>query len=345
MRQGSPKVGYWIFNYAPKWEAASKEVEALSTQFADTFETNVISMNLKNQKISLRGRVKYLPLPYALVGLPLVSNVASRFQINHIFASPGEHLLLPRLNKLNTVLTITKDTNSLGDFEKNAENLKKVKQIVVESKWHEELLLQLGIEHKAIHRIYPGTEIQHYQPATGPFKILFATSPPDLHGFLSRGVYLLIQVAKELPQVRFVLVWRERNYDKLAHLLAEADVSNVEVLNGYIPNMDEVYASVHAAILPGLASNSLKPCPHSGLDALAHGKPVLVSQPTSIADLIQKNQCGIAFEPTVECLGKAILQLVENYDLFQENCHATIKRTFSTDYFLAQYRQIYNDML
>ncbi|MBX2998265.1 MAG: glycosyltransferase family 4 protein [Caldilineaceae bacterium] len=345
MRQGSAKVGYWIFNYAPKWEAASKEVETLSTQLADTFDTSVISLNLKTQRIGLRGRVKYLPLPYALLGLPVLSNVASRYQINHIFASPGERLLLPRLNKFNMVLTITKDTNSLGDFEKNAENLKKVKHIVVESKWHEELLLQLGIEHPAIHRIYPGTEIKPYQPATGPFKILFATSPPDLHGFLSRGVYLLIQTAKQLPQVRFVLVWRERNYEKLANLLAEADVSNVDVLNGYIPNMDEVYASVHAAILPGLATNSLKPCPHSGLDALAHGKPVLVSRPTSIADLIHKNRCGLAFEPSVECLEKAILELAANYDLFQRNCHATIKRSFSPDYFLAQYRQIYDSML
>jgi glycosyltransferase involved in cell wall biosynthesis len=345
LRQGSPKVGYWIFNYAPKWEAASKEVEALSTQMADSFDTNVISMNLKTQRIGLRGRVKYLPLPYALLALPLLSRTAGSFQINHMFASPGESLLMPRLSKFNTVLTITKDTQSLEKFEKNADNLKKLKKIVVESKWHEELLLQLGIERQAIHRIYPGTEIRPYQPATGTFKILFATSPPNLHGFLSRGVYLLIQVAKQLPHVRFVLVWRESNYEKLANLLAEANVSNIEVLNGYIPDMEEVYASVHAAILPGLATNSLKPCPHSGLDALAHGKPILVSQPTSIADLIQKNRCGLAFEPSVECLEQCVLELVQNYDLYQKNCHPTITRNFSPDYFLAQYRQIYNTML
>jgi glycosyltransferase involved in cell wall biosynthesis len=341
----SAKVGYWIFNYAPKWEAASKEVERLSTQFADTFETNVISMNLKNQKVSLRGRVKYLPLPYALVGLPLLSRVAASFQINHFFASLGEYRLLPRLNRFNTVLTITKDTESLDDIEKNAGNLKTVKKIVVESEWHRELLLQVGIEREAVHLIYPGVETKPYQPATGQFKILFATSPLGSYGFLTRGVYLLIQVAQRLPQVRFVLVWRESNYEKLSNLLAEANVTNIDVLNGYIPDMDEVYRSAHAAILPGLASNSLKPCPHSGLEALAHGKPLLVSRPTSIANLIQQNRCGVVFEPTVECLERSILELMGSYNLYQKNCQPTIESNFSLDYFLAQYRQIYNLML
>jgi glycosyltransferase involved in cell wall biosynthesis len=94
-----------------------------------------------------------------------------------------------------------------------------------------------------------------------------------------------------------------------------------------------------------LTANSLKPCPHSGLDAMAHGKPVLVSQSTSIADLIQKNQCGMAFEPTVEGLECSILELMVNYKFYQKNCHPTIERSFSTDYFLSQYRQIYNTML
>lgn len=345
MKPGSHKVGYWIFNYAPKWEAASKEVEALSTQLADAYSTSVISMNLKDWRLGLNGSVKYLPLPYALVGLPLVSRIAASFQINHVFASPGERLLLPRLGTLNTVLTITKDTNSLANFEKNAENLKKLRKIVVESKWHQELLLQLGIDPSAIHRIHPGVEIKPYCPASGPFKLLFATSPPDLYGFLSRGVYLLIQVAQRLPQIEFILVWRDKNYDKLAALLAGISASNIKVINGYIPNMDEIYKTVHAAVLPGLASNSLKPCPHSGLEALAHGKPLLVSKPTSIADLIQENQCGLAFEPTVEHLEKSLLELMENFDFYQRNCHSTMQRNFSKDYFLTQYRQIYDSLL
>jgi hypothetical protein len=40
-----------------------------------------------------------------------------------------------------------------------------------------------------------------------------------------------------------------------------------------------------------------------------------------------------------------VLELVQNYDLYQKNCHPTITRNFSSDYFLAQYRRIYNAML
>jgi glycosyltransferase involved in cell wall biosynthesis len=277
--------------------------------------------------------------------LPFVSSLASGFRINHLFASHGEKLLLPRLNKHNTLLTITKDTHSLSDVERNVTHLKKLKYIVVESEWHRELLLQLGIGSAMIELIYPGISKIPYHEAPKPFKILFATSPPDKYGFLSRGLYLLIEVARRLPQIRFLLVWRERNHRKLRELLGGAPPPNIEILNGYIDNMDEVYQSAHATILPGLTANSLKPCPHSAIESLAHGKPVLISRPTSISRLIEKKGCGVVFDATVDSLEKGILTLTANYDRFREKCHSTIEENFSATFFLERYRQIYERML
>jgi glycosyltransferase involved in cell wall biosynthesis len=154
-----------------------------------------------------------------------------------------------------------------------------------------------------------------------------------------------LQAARRLPEVRFVFTWRKKNYAKLRELIDESGLKNVEVKNGFIPNMGEVYQSVHATILPGLTSGSLKPTPHSALDSLSYGKPVLVSRPSSIAKMVEQNHCGIVFDPSIDQLVQAINHLKENYDQYQSNCHPTIQNCFSDKFFIESYREIYAEML
>lgn len=342
---GQAKIAYWVYNYMPKWEAASMEVTALRSEFGKTYDTYLIAQNTISKQLSIFGKNKVLPLPFSLAALPLFPRIASSYHINHIFSSPAEPLLLPRIGHKNTILTITKDSDSLKGLEKNISHLKKLEYIVVESEWHKELLYQAGINGRRVRLIYPGAAVKAYQPASGPFKVLFATSPMSQDLFLSRGIFLILQAARQLPEIQFIFTWREKNYTRLSELIEEAGVSNVEVKNGFIPDMDQVYSSVHATVLPGLVSSSLKPTPHSALNSLAHGKPVLISRPTSIAPLVERNQCGVVFDPAVDQLVLAVRHLQENYPLYQQNCHPTIKNCFSDHYFFAGYRELYQNML
>jgi glycosyltransferase involved in cell wall biosynthesis len=339
------KIAYWTYNYAPKWEASSMEVNTLMKEFGNIYDTRLISQNLKSKKIKVRGKLKELPLPFSLLALPFFSKIASSFHINHLFSSPSEPILLPRISGKNTILTITKDSETLSKFEKNLRHLKKLAFIVVESEWHRELLLQAGIDRNKVKLVYPGTAIKNFHPAPGPFSIMFATSPLQEGQLLSRGIYLLMKAAAQLPEVRFILIWRNVDYDKLLRLTHQNGLRNVEVVNGYIPDMDNMYKSIHSVILPGLTTGSLKPAPHSALDALSNGKPVLISRPSSIAGLVDRNQCGVIFDPTTRSLVKAVRHLIDNYDLYQVNCHRTVERCFSETEFLENYRRIYESML
>jgi glycosyltransferase involved in cell wall biosynthesis len=341
----SDKIAYWAYNYAPQWEAASMEVDALMNAYRDRYDMVLIAQNLNTRTLHLRGNKKSLPLPFSLAALPYMKRLASSVQINHIFASPAEPILLPRIGGHNTILTVTKDADSLNKFEKNLPHLRKLRHIVVESEWHMELLYQAGLNSNTVQLIYPGSQVKPYVPAQGNFKILFATSPLNNDMFLARGIYLILRVAALLPQVQFILTWREMHYDHLKRLIEQDGLTNVEVRNGYIPNMNEVYHSVHATILPGLTSSSLKPAPHSALDSLAHGKPVLISSPSSIAGLIGRNQCGVVFEPSVDSLVQSIRHLMDHYDRYQPNCHPTIEQCFSRQFFLERYGEIYASML
>ena len=343
-REGRPRIGYWIFNYEPHWEAASKELDTLAGAFASIYGTRMISLNLNGRKTRLAGRDKHLPAPLALSALPLLMRAARSTSVNHIFASAGERILTPRLARLErTILTVTKGCSTLARYERNLTALKSLRRIVVESERHRDLLLQMGVPDRNIELIYPGIASESYRPAAMPFTIMFATSPKDGE-LLTRGIYLMIRAAERLPDVRFRLVWR-KNPEAARNAVREARIENVDILCGHVEDMKPLYDSAHAVILPALENDSLKPCPHSALHALAHGKPVLVSRAVSISCIVARDECGLAFEPSVDALCAAIANLKNNYARYQGNALETLNRRFSKREFVARYAAVYAELL
>jgi glycosyltransferase involved in cell wall biosynthesis len=340
-----PKVAYWIFNYAPQWEAAAKELRYLSQELGSEYDTRVIALNLRDRTLRVRGRQKSVPVLLALPALPALRWASSAYRINHLFASLTERLLIPRLKGESTILTVTKDSPALGAIERNLAHLREIRYVVVEADWHRELLRQGGLAEESVKLIRPGVGIRPYRPAKGPFTVLFATSPLAGRDLLSRGILLLIQAAKVLPDVRFLLVWRGHALDDLRRAIAREKVGNVEIRDGLIPDMGSVYDEVHASVLPGLTTASLKPAPHSGLESLAHGKPLLVSQPTSISSLVHKAGCGVVFDPSVEGLVDGIQRLRDRYEEYQATSQETARRYFSLEVFLDRYRELYASMV
>jgi glycosyltransferase involved in cell wall biosynthesis len=340
-RDPSGSIAYWIFNYSPRWEAASKEVATLLHAAAPEFRTRLTALNLKGERLRRSGNTTILPLPYALAAVPWLRRIAQRHTVNHVVASAGERILLPRFPPQRTILTVAKAA-PLGAIERNLPTLRKLRSIVVEAERDLELLRQAGIA--SVKLIYPGFTVRPFRPAQQPFTVLFATSPLGRHDLLSRGIHLLIRTAAALPDVRFLLIWRKRGIESLRQLVADAGTDNIIIRNGYIPDMAAVYDSVHATALPGLEHVSIKPCPHSALESLAHGKPLLVSRPSSLSSLVSRMGCGLVFEPTVADLCRAIRELQASYDAHQARCHPVIRERFREDVFRERYVAIYREM-
>lgn len=213
--------------------------------------------------------------------LPWLAQRASRFAINHLFASPAERVLAPRLNRTPGLITLAKDSPSLSAMERDADTLRKFRFVVVESERHRELLRQLRVPNESLKLIYPGVRNKPYTPPEGPFSIVFATSPFARHRFLTRGIHLMLRVAQRLPEIRFVLVWRRANEAELRRLLQECGVRNVEVRSGYIEDMDAVYRSVHATILPGAEENSFQTLPAQRA-RVARARPACPGEPAHV---------------------------------------------------------------
>jgi glycosyltransferase involved in cell wall biosynthesis len=334
------KVLYWIINYMPQWEAVSKEVASLRQGLQATVNGSLVGLNSKERGFQIRGQEKRIPLPHGLPLYPLLRPYASRFDINHLFASGGERLITPIISRYNGVLTIAKDT-SLRRFDQNRESLLRLRAIVVQGERDREILLQMGVRQEAICLIRPGVPVSPYRKAEGPFTILFASSPLTATDFLTRGIYLMIQIAGLLPEVQFLLIWRKRHLTKLEQIVAAAGVHNVIITSGLIGDMGEVYDRVHASVLPGLEHRSFIPCPRSGLESLAHGKPLLVSNSVSFAPTVAGSRAGLAFDPSAASLKAAILQLQGDYSAYQANTQRYVQDQFSPSIHLELYRRLY----
>lgn len=341
----SPAIAYWMFNYEPRWEAVSMELEALAAAFRSPYGTRTITLDTRRRSIAFAGADRHLPAALGVAALPYLLRLARGTSLNHIFASPAERVLTRRLARLpNTVLTIAKGSRTLSSVHRNAATLRRLQCLVVESERHRELLLQLDVPAGRIRLIHPGIEPRPYREPTGPFTLLFATSPKSPDYLLTRGVHLLLKTAALLPDVRFRLVWRW-NPGFVERLVRDREVRNVEVLTGYRRDMAALYDEAHAVVLPALEPDSFKPCPHSALQSLAHGKPLLVSRYVSIADAVARHRCGVVFEPRIDAMRNAIRRLAARYDDYQANTAPTLAREFSKAGFLDRYGQLYAALL
>jgi glycosyltransferase involved in cell wall biosynthesis len=338
-------ITYWMYNYAPEWEAVSKEVRLLAEEFGPKRTSGIVGFNQRGKLFGRQGQAVLLPAALALLAPLLLKWTQSRQHLNHVFASAGERILIPRMDPDRTLLTTSKAPPPIAVIERNLPALRRLRYVVVESERDREMLRQGGVPEESLKLIYPGAVVRPFRPASGPFTILFATSPIAVPILMERGIYLMVRVAKALPDIQFLLVWRKYHLGLVRAMIKEAGVNNIEVRSGVIADMGAVYDSVHATILPGLEYGSFKPSPQSALDSLAHGKPVLSSRPTSIAGVVARNRCGVVFEPAVEDLREAILHLRDNYDLYQANCHSTVESQFSRHVFLERYRRLYGSMV
>lgn len=336
-----PRVRYWVFNYMPQWEGVSKEIASLREGLRDEIEGSLVSLDTKVWRFSLRGSEKRVPLAHGLPLYPVLKPHTARADINHLFASGGERWLTPALARRNGVLTVAKDTTSLAAYEGNAESFRRFRAVVVQGERDREIMRQLGVREEALRVIRPGVGLASYHEARGPFTILFASSPLTAEHFLSRGIYLMVRTAARLPDVRFLLVWRKRHLAKLQRAIAAARATNIEIMNGVVPEMGALYDRVHATILPALEGRSFIPCPRSALESLSHGKPLLLSNCVSLADGVARANAGVAFDPTGDGLEAAIRHLRANYAVYQGHTQCYLAERFSPQVHLELYRRLY----
>jgi glycosyltransferase involved in cell wall biosynthesis len=115
----------------------------------------------------------------------------------------------------------------------------------------------------------------------------------------------------------------------------------VEVLDRVV-DVNEILAEVHASVTLAMEPDIVKAYPHSLLESLAAGKPVLVSRAIPMADYVEEKGCGVVVEKVrPNDVIVAVETLIANYYSLQRTTHHLDKRTISRQNMILSFEMVY----
>jgi glycosyltransferase involved in cell wall biosynthesis len=172
--------------------------------------------------------------------------------------------------------------------------------------------------------------------------LLAGSAPWTRAQFRSKGVEALLAAAKARPDLRLVFLWRGLLFEEMRVQVAQLRLQDrVEVINRRV-DVNEVLARVHAAVVLADDATLVKSFPHSLLESLAAGRPVLVSRALPMADYVARTGCGQvvgAISPE-EVLG-AVERLEANYGAHRAAALQVGWRDFSREALVEAYGRLY----
>lgn len=223
--------------------------------------------------------------------------------------------------------------------------LKRVHTIVTPNPRDEVILKSLpGVHYRLIR---PGIAVERfkYMPCAldRELVLLVGSAPWISRQFMEKGIDLLMELAASGPiPLRLVFLWRGWLVDALKRRVARRGLtSRVEIINAWT-DVNQVLARVHATVVLADSEKLVKAFPHSLMESLAAGKPVLVSACIPMADYVRNAQCGeVVPALTPEAVRGAVRQLMDHYAERQMNARARGRADFALAPMLAAYGEVY----
>lgn len=284
-------------------------------------------------------------LPRVLSGLHQILyllRLDSRVDVHHIFSNglyPYPILLLLRKPIVCTsVIGVGSISFGTGIFLKRL-----FKKVIVSAPSDVATLDSLGFESEFL---YPGIELDRFSlnkvASQKEFTLLVGSAPWTEDQFSSKGVDLVLQACGQLPWLRLVFLWRGKLLSEMHEKVEKYGVADRVHIIAEQVNVDTVLKDVHAALILVDDSNVIKSFPHSLLESLAAGKPVIVSAIVPIADFVEQNNCGVCVECfEIECLVNSVKEMKDQYDVFLENVSKVDMNVFSSERMVNSYLNIY----
>jgi glycosyltransferase involved in cell wall biosynthesis len=344
------RIIYWNTScLEPEIEAVSKELFQLAAHFRPSLLFSI------NPQIGLRGSLakRYVGFhprfdPLLRLIIPLIE---SSGDINHVYGEVCPWTFSKALKRKPLILTIASEKGKPQlDF------LDRCRKIIVQTEAMRGILLALGVEASKTVVLYPAVDLQRFTPrqvskaAPHAPKVLFATAPRTLEEMEDRGVQLLLAAAKDSPEVRYHLLYRQwrHHYTSLQptkELITSHKLHNVTLTNGVVDDMPSVYRDHHFTVVPYTKPDGGKECPNSVIEGLACGLPALVSSATPFSDFVATHKCGIVFEPNPSSLVAAIDEGLAQYQMLSNNAASIAREFFSHTTMFGKLAQVYRDVL
>lgn len=264
-------------------------------------------------------------------------------QINHIYAPVLYYF--PILKQLKNPLIYTVIASLKGRKKpSNIKALQQIAQIIVSNSRDYNILSDWGFKNH--HLIRPGIATQDFQSHTLALQkelvLLMASAPWEAAQFHSKGVDLLLKALQQRPYLKMIFLWRGFLYEEMqAKIKAYQVESQVQIINKKV-KVNDILKEVHGTVLLAKTPQLVKAYPHSLIESIVSGKPVIIGNEIPMADDIQEKKCGLVVKDF------AIDHFLEQLDVFYENyeslatvCRKLNATDFSEKRMVQEYLQVY----
>jgi glycosyltransferase involved in cell wall biosynthesis len=207
-----------------------------------------------------------------------------------------------------------------------------------------ERLRSWGLDNALLVR--PGTDTSAFTHAPLPLRsqvrLLVGSAPWNRAQFRQKGIDALLAAARRAPDLALVFLWRGVLADEMERRVRRLGLQGqVEVLNRKV-DVNRVLAGVHAAVSLATDPAVIRPYPHSLIESLAAGKPVIVSRCIPMADDVERMGCGLVVDSadTADILS-AVESLVRGYEALQTQARRAGQSEYTLQAMIASVGRVY----
>jgi glycosyltransferase involved in cell wall biosynthesis len=319
-------------------------------------ECEALSQEIAALREHLGGELVYLnPNQYAPVYVPRflfgfhhlrqLRRLEAGLDLHHVY-NPDAYAF-PVLRQLGRPV-IYSISSGVGDRRPNIAFFSRLAAVVVSDQRSLGRLRAWGL--KNVFLVRSGIELSRFNysalPLGAEFKLLVGSAPWTTRQFRTKGVEALLQAAQEDPRLRLTFLWRGVLTGEMARRVKRMKLEHqVEVIDKQV-NVNQVLAGVHATVALAATPGIVKSYPHSLLDSLAAGKPVLVSRAIPMSDYVDQTACGKVVEQVdaAEVL-RAIKALEQDYDQAQAVASRAGERDFAQRAMVESFETVYRTVL
>ncbi|MCS7060873.1 MAG: glycosyltransferase [Anaerolineae bacterium] len=282
-------------------------------------------------------------IPRAIWGLerlPLLWRLERSIDVHHIFNPDPFPFPVLRLLRRPIVYTIV---GSVSD--EHCHNARRVgalaRAVIVSSQADQDCLIRWGISQT--HVVQPAVDVTRLQYTSisddAPPTLLAGSAPWTGEQFVSKGVDALLEAALRRHELRLIFLWRGVLFDEMMRRVATTGLQErVRVLNERV-DVNEVLAGVTAGVVLATRPDVVKAYPHSLLECLAAGKPVLVSRAIRMSEWVEKSNLGCVIDVVNADHILRAVDTLRQARFSPQRLQAAVAG--HTERFLAAHRQIY----
>jgi glycosyltransferase involved in cell wall biosynthesis len=316
----------------PEAEAMSQEISALRAHFGG----DLVYLNPNQQSP--------LYIPRLLFGFHKLKQLRDR-EVNlhlHQLYNPDPYPF-PILRMLQRPVVYTLSCG-VGTRQPQTAFFRRLAAVVTYDERSLKRLRSWGLDNTVLVR--PGIDKTRFTcsplPLRSEIRLMVGSAPWTRTQFRTKGVDALLSAAQQASSLHLVFLWREVLAEEMEQKVRRMNLGKqVVVLNKRV-DVNQVLADVHASITLAANPAIVRSYPHSLMDSLAAGKPILVSRAIPMSDYVEQTGCGkVVDHASPETILTAIEALAHEYHKLQQSARQAGQRDFSQQAMIDSFQEVY----